>query len=630
MSGNVFAIGLSGLNAARLALSTTGHNITNVGTEGFTRQEIVQKPAVAQNTGAGFIGTGVEVTTVKRLYNQFLEIQRLNAQSQQSYLDTFANQATQIDNLLADPTSGLSPALQGFFTGVADLAANPSSVPSRQSMLSSAEALQSRFQAIDARFTDLRNGVSGQISATVDLINTLATTIADVNRQLIAAGSSQVQPANDLLDHRGQLVTELNKLIKTSTVTQADGSFNVFIGNGQSLVAGDRVMRLSAEPSSEDPDAVDISVSMGQGFAVLPPDVIEGGELGALVTFRDGLLNDTQNGFGRVALALATSFNTQHRLGQDLTGVLGGDFFTAPVPVVSPGTDNTGDGFISASVSDISGITNSDYRLTLAGGNFTVTRISDGNQTVSTTLPLVVDGLTINLASGTPQDGDSYLIMPTRYSARDLRVGVHDTAKIAAAAPVRTAALVTNGGNAKISAGVVTSVADIPLPTGVTLTYAAATNEFNVSGAVPAAGPFTYTEGSTISFNGISFAITGTPVEGDTFTISNNTAGVADNRNALALSRLQTRNIIGGTASYQGSYSQMVSDVGNTTQELQVQLKAQDTLTRQTVEAEQSFSGVNLDEEAANLIRNQQAYQASAKVLQIASSLFQSVLELGR
>ncbi len=629
MSGNVFAIGLSGLNAARLALSTTGHNITNVGTEGFTRQETVQKPGTSQNTGAGFIGTGVEVTTVKRLYNQFLEIQRLNAESQQSYLDTFVTQATQIDNLLADPTSGLSPALQGFFTGVADLAANPSSVPSRQSMLSSAEALQSRFQALDARFTDLRDGVSGQIGATVELINTLASTIADVNRQLISAGSSQIQPANDLLDQRGQLVTQLNRLVKTSTVTQADGSFNVFIGNGQSLVAGDRVMRLAAEPSPEDPDATDVTLSMGQGTIVLPSDLLEGGELGALLAFRDGLLTDAHNGFGRVALTLATSFNTQHRLGQDLTGTLGGDFFTAPAPVVSSSSDNTGDAFLSATVTDVTGISNADYRVAFAGGNFTVTRISDSNQTVSATLPLVVDGLTIDLVSGTPQDGDSFLIMPTRYAARDLRVGVRDTAKIAAAAPVRTAAPVTNGGNAKISAGVVTSVADLPLPAGVTLTYAAATNEFTVSGAVPAAGPFTYAEGSTISFNGISFAITGTPVEGDTFTISNNTAGVADNRNALALSRLQSTNIIGGTASYQGSYSQIVSDVGNTTQELQVQLKAQDTLTRQTVEAEQSFSGVNLDEEAANLIRNQQAYQASAKVLQIASSLFQSILEMG-
>jgi flagellar hook-associated protein 1 FlgK len=629
MSGNIFSIGLSGLNAARLALSTTGHNITNVGTDGFTRQEIVQKPAVAQNTGAGFVGTGVEVTTVKRLYNQFLEIQRLNAQSQQSYLDTFVTQASQIDNLLADPTSGLSPALQGFFTGVADLAANPSSVPSRQSMLSSAEALQSRFQAIDARFTDLRNGVSGQISASVELINTLATSIADVNRQLVSAGSSQVQPANDLLDHRSQLVTQLNQLIQTSTVTQADGSFNVFIGNGQSLVAGDRVMTLGAVQSAEDPDAIDVTLSMGQGFAVLPPDLLEGGELGALLAFRDGLLTDAQNGFGRVALALATSFNTQHRLGQDLGGALGGDFFVAPVPAVRSRETNTGDAFVTATVTDISDVSNSDYRLAYAGGNFTVTRISDGSQTVSGTLPQVIDGLTIDIASGSPQDGDSFLIMPTRYAARDLRVAVRDTSKIAAAAPVRTAAPVTNGGNAKISAGVVTSVAGLPLPAGVTLTYIAASNEFDVTGAVPGVGPFTYSEGATISFNGISFSITGTPVEGDTFTISNNTAGVADNRNALILSQLQSKNIIGGTASYQGSYSQIVSDVGNTTQELQVQLQAQDTLTRQTVEAEQSFSGVNLDEEAANLIRHQQAYQASAKVLQIASSLFQSVLELG-
>jgi flagellar hook-associated protein 1 len=290
---------------------------------------------------------------------------------------------------------------------------------------------------------------------------------------------------------------------------------------------------------------------------------------------------------------------------------------------------NTGDAFVTATVTDITGVSNSDYRLAYSGGSFTVTRISDGAQTVAGTLPQVVDGLTIDIASGTPQDGDSFLIMPTRYAARDLRVAVRDTSKIAAAAPVRTAAPVTNGGNARISPGVVTSVADLPLPAVVTLTYIAATNEFDVTGAVPGAGPFTYSEGATISFNGISFSITGTPVEGDTFTISNNTAGVADNRNALILSRLQSTNIIGGIASYQGSYSQIVSDVGNTTQELLVQMQAQDTLTRQTEEAEQSFSGVNLDEEAANLIRHQQAYQASAKVLQIASSLFQSVLELG-
>jgi flagellar hook-associated protein 1 FlgK len=629
MSGNIFAIGLSGLTAARLALSTTGHNITNVGTEGFTRQEIVQKPSSAQNTGAGFIGTGVEVTTVTRLYDQFLEIQRLNAQSQQSYLDTFVKQASEIDNMLADPSSGLSPALQGFFTGVADLAANPSSVPSRQSMLSSAEALQSRFQAIDARFTDLRNSVAGQVSSLVDRINTLASTIASVNGQLISAGSSEIQPANDLMDQRGQLVSELNRLIKTNTITQADGSFNVFIGNGQSLVAGDRVMQLSAVDSPEDPDGTDVTIAVGQGTIALPPDLLQGGELGAVLAFRDGLLTDAQNGFGRVALALSMTFNAQHRLGQDLNGALGGDFFAAPGPLVSARSDNLGDAFVTATVADATAVVASDYRLTYAAGNYTVTRLTDGERNVYASMPQTVDGLTLDIASGTPLDGDGFLIIPTRYAARDLRVGVSDTSKIAAAAPVRTAAPVTNGGNARITAGVVSSVTDLPLPVDVTLTYSAAANEFTVSGAVPSAGPFTYAEGSTISFNGISFAITGTPVEGDRFTIANNTAGVADNRNALLLSRLQSTNTIGGSASYQGAYSQIVSNVGNVTQELQVQLTAQNTLTRQTEEAEQSFSGVNLDEEAANLIRNQQAYQASAKVLQIASTLFQSILEMG-
>ena len=170
----------------------------------------------------------------------------------------------------------------------------------------------------------------------------------------------------------------------------------------------------------------------------------------------------------------------------------------------------------------------------------------------------------------------------------------------------------------------------MPLPGTVTLTYAQATNEFSVTGSASSPGPFAYTSGSSIAFDGMSFAISGTPADGDTFTITNNTAGVADNRNALLLGRLQTTNIInGGSANYQAAFSQVVSNVGNATREIQVQLEAQDTLTRQTVEAEQSFSGVNLDEEAAQLIRNQQAYQASAKVLQIASSLFQSVLELG-
>ncbi len=630
MSGSIFSIGLSGLNAARLALSTTSHNIANAATPGYSRQEIVQSEAMPQSSGAGFIGSGVEVDTVKRLYNQFLETQRLNAQTQQSYLDAYHTQAAQIDNMLADPTSGLSPSLQSFFSGLADVSSNPASVPSRQSLLSGAEAMDSRFAALQTRFEDLRSGVASQIGSTVDHINTLAQAIADVSGQMVAVASSDEKPANDLFDQRGQLVSELNKLVRVTTVTQGDGTFNVFVGSGQSLVVGRNVMTLSASPSADDPSSTSVNLQVGAISVPMPPEVFQGGELGGLLAFRDGMLNDAQNAFGRVALALAMTFNDQHRLGQDLQGSLGGDFFVEPAPVIHSRTTNTGDGVLSATISDVTAVTASDYRLTYSGGNYTITRLSDDQRGTYATLPQTVDGIDIDIASGTILDGDGYLIQPTRYAARDIAVAIKDTNLVAAAAPVRTGAATTNTGNGKITAGVVSDVTAMPLPGTVTLTYTQATNEFAVTGSASSPGPFAYTSGASIAFDGMSLAISGTPADGDTFTITNNTAGVADNRNALLLGRLQTTNIInGGSANYQAAFSQVVSNVGNATREIQVQLEAQDTLTRQTVEAEQSFSGVNLDEEAAQLIRNQQAYQASAKVLQIASSLFQSVLELG-
>lgn len=629
MSENVFSIGLSGLTAARLALATTSHNIANASTPGYSRQTTIQTASIPQQTGAGFIGAGVTVTSVTRLYNQFLETQRLAAQTQQSYLETHQAQLTQVDNMLADPTTGLSPALQGFFSGLADVAANPSSVPSRQSMLSSAESLVSRFQALDTRMNQLRQGVGDQVETTVERINTLAQSIADVNNEIIANRSNVNQPANDLFDHRSQLVTELNKLVRVQTVEQSDGSFNVFIGSGQNLVVGGSVLRLDTSASPEDPGNTDIALHFANVTVPLDPTIFQGGELGGLLSFRDGILTQAQNAFGRVAMALASTFNDQHKLGQDLNGALGTDFFTTPVPVVQTNTANTGDAVLSATLSDISALTTSDYRVVYAGGNYTVTRVADSTVSTYTSLPQTFDGITLDQVSGTLADGDAFYIQPTRYGARDINVAIHDTALVAAAAPIRTAAAVGNNGNAKISAGTVTSTTDLPLATDVVLTYAQATNEFVVSGASPAVGNIAYSSGTDIAFNGLTFKISGSPADGDTFRISRNSSGVADNRNALLLGALQTTAILDGqSASYQSSFSQLVSAVGNSAAEIKTQLEAQNTLVQQTTEAEQAFSGVNLDDEAAHLIRNQQAYQAAAKVLQIASSLFQSVLEI--
>ncbi len=237
MGNGIFGIGLSGLNAAQAGLLTTGHNISNASTPGYSRQQVVQSSNSPQLTGSGFLGQGVQVSTVKRVYSEFLASQVLQAQTQSSQLDSYYTQIKQLDNMLGDPSAGVSPTLQSFFNGVQDVATTPASVPSRQALLSSAQSLVARFQGLSQRFTEFRNGVNSQIAGSVAEINSLAQQIAGLNHNIVLAGDANSrQPANDLLDQRDALVTQLGRVINIAVVRQSDGSFNVFVGNGQALV----------------------------------------------------------------------------------------------------------------------------------------------------------------------------------------------------------------------------------------------------------------------------------------------------------------------------------------------------------------------------------------------------------
>jgi flagellar hook-associated protein 1 FlgK len=630
-SSSIFEIGLSGLNAAQAGLSTTSHNIASASIPGFHRQNTIQSTQEPQQSGAGFFGKGVRTDTVVRSYNQFLENALLQAQTQDSYLQAYQSQINQIDNLLADPNAGLSPALQSFFSSVQDVASNPSSVPSRQSMLSGAQALQSRFQTFSARLEEIRSGLNTQISDTTSQINSTAQNIADINDQIIRSHASDTQPPNDLLDKRDQLVADLNKLVRTTVVKDANGTVNVFVGTGQTLVLGTQSFTLSAAPSAADPSNYDISYQANGNTILLNPASLQGGSLGALLTFRSETLDSVEGNLGRVATVLAQTFNDQHVLGQDLNGALGQNFFNVPAAQALVNANNAGTAVISAANTAVGALTGSDYRLSFNAGNWTLQRLSDNTQTTFTTFPQTVDGVTLNLASGAASNGDSFLIEPTRYGARDISVALSDPALVAAAAPIRTAAGLTNTGNGVMTAGTVNSPPppNANLQQTVTITFTSATT-FDVTG-VGTGNPtgVAYTSAGNITYNGWTAQISGTPRAGDTFTIARNTSGVADNRNALLLAQLQTTNTVAnGTANYQSAYSMVVSDVGNRARELKVQGDAQTALVQQTTSAQQSISGVNLDEEAANLIRFQQAYQASGRVLQIASKLFDTVLAI--
>jgi flagellar hook-associated protein 1 FlgK len=645
---SIYSVGISGLNAAQAGLLTTSHNIANASTAGYNRQEIVQGTNTSTFTGVGFVGQGTHVETVRRIYDQFLGRQVLSAEAGAAEMDAYQAQISQIDNLLADSSAGLSPALATFFKGVQDVAANPASIPGRQSMLSTAQILAARFQALDQRLSEIRDGANQQIAGQITQINTYSSQLADINQRIVLAQASGAdQPPNDLLDQRDQMLRDLNKLVRVGTIVQGDGSFNVFIGSGQPLVVGNQSYQLKAVQAPDDVERTTVAiVGVGGTALTLPESQVTGGSLGGLLNFRSQTLDGTQNALGRIALTLAQNFNDQHRLGQDLTGTLGQSLFSISAPTVLASSLNVGTGTpaVSIDAATIDRLSSSDYRLTFVGGGtpYQLTRLADNQIQSFASLPQTVDGMTIAVGTwtgaGAPAVNDCILIQPTRSGAGSIAVALSDPRQIAAAAPIRTARALSNTGTAAISAGTVNA----PPPTHanlqnpVTLTFTSATT-FTVSGTTPpVAGAVAYSAGSDITYNGWTTQITGNPATGDSFTIEANTSGVADNRNAALLGAMQTRNTMigngtsGPTASYQSSYAQIVSAVGSKANEVAAIAAAQQGLVDHATQALQSLSGVNLDEEAANLLRYQQAYQASAKVLQIAGKVFDEILALGR
>ena len=332
---NLFTSALSGMNAAQLGVATTEHNIANASTPGFTRQQILVSSRAGQQTGAGFVGEGVDVIGVKRIYDQFLNTQVLQEQSQASYLTAYHSAIAQIDLLIADPDAGAAPAMQSFFDAMNAVATSPTSTTARAALLSSAQISIDRFQAIDQSLTDMADGLTVQITGSVNTVNSYAQQIAVLNGSIKRAiASGQGQQPNDLIDQRDQAISQLNQEIKTTVLRQADGTASVFIGNGQALVLDEQAMRLQVVQSANDPSKVDIAYLNNGRTIVLQQSSLQGGKMGAYLTFRDQTLEPARNALGRVALGMAVSINQQNQLGQEPppTGTLGGNLFNEAVP----------------------------------------------------------------------------------------------------------------------------------------------------------------------------------------------------------------------------------------------------------------------------------------------------------
>lgn len=631
-------IGTSALLSLQKAISTTGNNISNVNTPGYSRQRVNFDTLPSQFTGGSYIGSGVEVDSVERFYDEFLASEVRSRTSAQAEFQTYYELSSRMDNLLADPAVGLAPVLDSFFGAVQDVANNPGSLPERQVLVGQAQVLADRFHYLDDNFRDIDAELNGRIAATVTDINALSESIADMNKQVVQATARAAgQPPNDLLDARDQLIQDLSEKISVTTVQQSDGSINVMIGNGQPLVVGYTAEQLQTAPNPSDGTQLIVGAANAAGNISDLSRFLGGGELGAVLDFREQTLEPARNQLGLLATGVAATFNEQHQLGMDLNGQPGGDFFLPLEATFSANPGNSGLSSMSVTISDAGALTGDDYSLRFDSGQWTLTNLTTkAGQTGPG--PFVVDGLTVNPA-GAPVDGDTFSIQPTRQGATLFAVVVNEPADVAAASPLRSGENFSNIGSAAIDDLAVTDTAGLPLPGQVTLTFnpdalGAGVPGYDVAGI--AGGPLAYDpaidgNGKAFTLGGFGFTLSGAPQDGDELLIENNTNGSGDNRNALALAGLQTsEELLGGTASYQDTYSSLVADIAVQTRQAETNSTTENVLLQQAVASRDSVSGVNLDEEAANLIRFQQAYQAAAQMIAVADQLFQTLLSATR
>lgn len=695
----IFGIGISGIQAAQLGLQVTQHNITNSSTPGYNRQSIIQATAIPVGTASGFNGNGTQVTTISRQYNSFLTAQLRDSQTQYSALDAYFTQIQTIDNLLADSNAGVSPALQSFFSAVQGVASTPASLPARQSMVSAAQTLIARFQSANQQISNLYGQINQQLTDDVALINTYGKQIAALNEQITVAESAVNQPANDLLDKRDQLITELNKIVQVQTINMDNGQVQVLVGKGQTLVTGNQMTEMSVVRSSADPSRLSVAI----GGQELPESVISGGELGGLLQFRRETLDSAVNTLGQVAATLALTFNAQNANGMDMLGNNSGDsgfvanLFTIPNPKVIP--SRSGSPAVSATFTAptltsntvpgnyYTNLTNSDYTLKFSGSSFTLTRLSDNTIWTGATLADIntqindendargAQGFTLTDDGSLYTSGDTYTIQPTREIAKNIGIDsrvVGDVRLIAAGLAVKATVGLTNTGSMSVAVNRVrTDTTYSPGPAypvkigissdGASLTLGDGSGVYDVSNPGPyqmtvypadgsaattytleypaSATPPLITAGATYEiwdgYSRVQFSITGNPQPGDTFTLDMNDGstggaiGVSDTGNILLLGALQTQNTAsGGNVTYQDLYAQLVSSIGNKAREIEVMKDAQQALVDQSSEALTSESGVNLDEEAANLLKYQQLYQASSRSISIGQKLFDELLAI--
>jgi flagellar hook-associated protein 1 len=623
---NIFGIDVSALQAFQQAIEVTSNNVANASTPGYDEESIDLTAAVPQEYGSIPIGAGVVVSGVQRAYSQAAANQLNTSQSSLGQLNALQKYTSQIDNLFGTTAGGLTTSLQTYYSGWSAVADDPTSTAARQALLGDADALASNLNSTSTQLNGLNTDVNTRISADVQQINSISSQISNLNQQIVISTGTGQSP-NELLDQRDQLVSNLSQLVGVTTTSNSDGSINVFVGNGQPLVLDQNTYQLSTVENQFNSSQLEVASSASDGNSI--SSSITSGDLGGLLSARTQAIDPALNQLGQIATAVAQSANTQQASGLDLSGQLGSNLFSVGAPLATASSANTDATTASVTISNVQALTSDNYLLSYTGGAYSLTDTTTGANIALTgagtaASPLVASSVGLSIVlSGTPASGDQFLVQPTAQAAATFGVALTDPSGLAAAGAIQTSASDTNTGTASISPGTVLDAANPNLLNTTTIKFLTPTT-YSVNGA----GSFAYTSGGDIDLNGWQVQISGAPAVGDTFTVQSNASGIGDNTNALANANQQTQGILSnGTISISGAVSALISGTGALAQQVNTAQTAQTAVNTQAQTNVQSITGVNLDQEAANLMQWQQAYQASAQALSVANGLFTSLLD---
>ena len=651
-------VGVSALNANQQALTTVGHNIANVNTPGYSRQTVYTNALHGQNMGNGFIGKGVQVATVMRNYSALLNRQS-NAANAIHAADTSRLQGLmQMQDVFKGGDGSLGAAVTNMMNAFVDVQAAPSDATGRNVVLTRMSELAARFHAASNMLEEQDYSTAQQLRNNALLVNDKASQVARLNNEISRALATGHQP-NDLLDARDQVIREINQYVQTTQVAADDGSISLFVGGSQALVLGINSGQLSVEETKEYPGSQRMALYFSQPGGQqleLTAAMVGGGEIAGLLKFRNEDLAEGRNLLGRLAMTIGHELNLQNQRGLTLNGQQGGALFSLPSTSTGYGNitgySNIGPGAATTQVMDASQLKPSEYRLVFEGSPVApvLTRMSDGKVFNATSTPPLTmaalnagfdaDGLRFTVPNATTAAavaGNSMLFKPFSTAASEIEALVHNPDELAAASALTANINKNNTGKLQLTQLGANDFTGIPAAQDpVRLTFDGAGQvtyqiyDHLSSTWSAASAPMDYTPGQPITINGWSITLTGTPAAGDTVDVANaldfGEAFRLNAGNAGAFLDLRDKKVFDEGTTLSDGFSAAMAVVGTRTQSVQLAEKLSSTVAKNLEMDRTAVSGVNLDEEAARLLQYQQAYQASSKVIQIAQSLFDSVL----